>query len=257
MKNIYQKSSDRLNALNNAMTEIQKFALPIETKFDIATLSIDSIVVSSDISGGDFYDIFEATDDVVFWIGDVAGHGVMASIIMLMIQSFFNSCFKACDLMHPGVTADLKLMYDSLNMIYYDEVIRKLGNPHPSTLLLCKYSNNVLRVIGQHEYILLKRNGSVTPIDTKQFGVPFGLERDISPHTHEYAITLCSGDDLLFYTDGITEALNNDHEEFGLDRLVDSFTKSQTINTIMGDVNRWQSREKQLDDTTLLHIRVL
>ena len=182
----------------------------------------------------------------------------MSSIIMSTLQSYFNSCFKACELVHPDMPVDIKLMYDMLNMIYYDETIRKIGFQYPTSLILCKYHNGELQMIGQHEDVLIKRKDTknITNIDTKSLGIPFGLERDIRPYTKVASLALNEGDELLFYTDGITESENKKKEQFGVGRLSLMFYKSKTINTIVDEVRDWSSDE-QLDDVTLLHIKVL
>src|SRR5258707_6138566 len=88
------------------------------------------------------------------------------------------------------------------------------------TLSLLHYHDKVVTISGQHEEVLVVRgDGVLERHDTLNLGFPLGLEEDISSFIGEATVPLCSGDVMVAYTDGITEAVNDAGVAFGLERL--------------------------------------
>jgi len=73
-------------------------------------------------------------------------------------------------------------------------------------------------------------------------------------------ITLRPGETLLLYTDGVTEAMNGDCEEYGMDRLRQCLEKvldqppDRVVEAVLKDVARFQGEARQADDLTLLAV---
>jgi phosphoserine phosphatase RsbU/P len=67
--------------------------------------------------------------------------------------------------------------------------------------------------------IVCRKDGRVQVKDTNDLGMFVGFEPDISRFVHEFKVALDSGDTMVLYTDGVTEAVNGKDEEFGLKRL--------------------------------------
>ena len=252
----------RLQTIENTTKEIQKFAMSNKSSFIINNIYIDAVLIPSGKCGGDFYDTYSNVHgETIFWIGDVAGHGLMSSIIMSLIQASINTYIRAMDWDSNNNFMDLKVMYDTLNTIYYDEMVRKFDYTYPTSLVICKIKHGKLSFIGQHEKFLIKTKkynsleNTVLVKNTMELGVPFGIQRDLSAYTHVDSLVVHEGDDLLFFTDGITESKNSDGELYGVDRLVEAFELSKSINSIIGDLDAWSS-EAEEDDKTLLHLKI-
>ncbi len=91
------------------------------------------------------------------------------------------------------------------------------------TLSLIDYRDRTATIVGQHESVIICRaNGQMEVQDTKDLGMFVGFEPDISRFVGEVRVKLASGDVMVLYTDGVTEALNGKNEEFGLPRLCDA-----------------------------------
>lgn len=83
-------------------------------------------------------------------------------------------------------------------------------------------------------------------------GLPLGISESIFGETE---IKLSSGDKLLFYSDGVTEAMNKSEEEFGTERLIELVRmKSLTVNDVINKVKEYTAGHPQSDDITVVMI---
>src|SRR5262249_56192719 len=85
---------------------------------------------------------------------------------------------------------------------------------------LLTYAQGQVRISGQHEEaIIVRHGGAIERIDTLDLGFPLGLEADIAGFVRHISVALQSGDGVVLYTDGITEAADMRHRLYGIDRL--------------------------------------
>ncbi|MBF2086589.1 SpoIIE family protein phosphatase [Thermoleptolyngbya sp. C42_A2020_037] len=88
------------------------------------------------------------------------------------------------------------------------------------TLALLDYESGSIRLSGQHEEMLVVRDGGVVErIDTIDLGFPVGLVSEITDFVNQTEVKLNPGDGVVLYTDGITEAADLDRNLYGLERL--------------------------------------
>jgi sigma-B regulation protein RsbU (phosphoserine phosphatase) len=127
-----------------------------------------------------------------------------------------------------------------------------------------EYETGLLRLSGQHEELIIVRaNGTVEQIDTFDLGFPLGLELDISQFVAEAQIQFAPGDIAVLYTDGITEAMNPDKEQYGLDRIQNVVvahrqeSAAQIRQALIDDLKRWIHTQQVFDDITLLVLKQL
>jgi sigma-B regulation protein RsbU (phosphoserine phosphatase) len=113
---------------------------------------------------------------------------------------------------------------------------------------------------GHNPPYILKRNGQVEALPNSKdamVGAVDGLEY------HEDSLTLNQGDTLVMYTDGVTEAMNLQNEEFGEGRLEDTLAEvtlyncQQIIEAIKADVAAFAGEANQSDDITVLALKRL
>jgi serine phosphatase RsbU (regulator of sigma subunit) len=94
----------------------------------------------------------------------------------------------------------------------------------------------------------------------KTGGIALGINRQIE--LREASIDLLPGDTLVLYTDGITEAINDRNELFGLERLVQTIRSNGTLSSkdliekIQNDVMRFADGKAQFDDITLMVLKI-
>ena len=155
-----------------------------------------------------------------------------------------------------------------LNQVLYDNT-QRMGIDKSLTLMLLDYtpadtnqSGGKIRVSGQHEeLILVRRGGEIERIDTLDLGFPLALEADITNFIQYIDIELTPGDGLVLYTDGITEAENQDGKQYEMDGLFAVISQqwshpAQIIKTaIIDDVKQHIGDHTIFDDITLLVIK--
>ena len=232
-------------------SEIQKNLLPKETpKFD--DFNFEAKIRPASELGGDGYNFIETKNKLYIYIGDVTGHGITAALIMAIITSMlgiFAGVLPSAKDIIVATNAALKkyvksAMYMTLVMLSYD-----------------KESKKISYVGAGHEHILVYRKDSGQINDIISGGTALGMIEDVSKTAQEKDIVLNSGDMIVLYTDGITEARNSSQELYGLERLKQSlFEYAQTYSAtgvahhISEDLAGFVGDESQLDDITLLVI---
>ncbi|OAD20833.1 Protein phosphatase 2C-related domain protein, partial [Candidatus Thiomargarita nelsonii] len=184
----------------------------------VAHLDIAGFMKPAEEVGGDYYDVLQHHGRLLFGIGDATGHGLESGMLALMTQSAVRT------LLENGETDWTKFL-NSINGMIYKNVHERLSIDKNITLSLLEYqplssgeTGGVLRVSGQHEDIIVVQNGQMELIDTTDLGVPVGFLDDIAKHVGQTEVALNTGDVVVLYTDGITEAENIEQEEYGIER---------------------------------------
>ncbi len=166
---------------------------------------------------GDFY--FTHRHGRTLWvvIGDVAGKGIKAAVIMAMIQEELEDSIVSCAMENndPSVT-----------MTRLDLFLRRLlPSNRFATVAIAQIRDDGRLIVanGGHPPLLIaRRDGSIESIDST--GPVVGLLP--SPHWRSITMPFNRGDTLLAYTDGVTEARSDNDEEFGLERLRRTFSEA-------------------------------
>jgi len=188
-------------------------------------------------------------------IGDVAGHGLPAGLVMLMIQSIVSATVHTESNLSPAQA------WATLNAVLTENIRERLHQDEHATLSLLRYEQSGrLRIAGGHEDVLVYRQESGTCDVITTPGVWAGVFSDLNDAAaEEVECALSPGDVLLLYTDGILEAANDDGEHFEVERL-QAVLKQQAASSveqirdaILKEVRQWMA--VQDDDITLLVAR--
>jgi len=236
---------------NEIASRVQAAILPGEV--DVEGLAISALMLPAEVVGGDYYDIIPVEDGCWLAIGDVAGHGLSAGVIMLMIQSAVQSLVRLSPRANP------KDLVCALNSALYENIRNRMKQDEHVTFCLARYSPDGRVVFaGAHENILICRaNGQCDSVPPN--GVWLGILEDISTVTPETALQLGPGDLMLMFSDGVIEAADGERKRFGFDRLRELLianrerSPQEVRDTIVDAVVRWGGRPN--DDVTLLVVR--
>ena len=247
-----QAENTRLGAEVEVSRRLQQMLLPKEYELEqIDGLEISGFMEPATEVGGDYYDVLACNGTVKIGIGDATGHGLESGVLTLMVQTAVRT------LLENNETDPTKFM-DVLNRTIYNN-IKRMNSDKNITLALLDYRDGKLRASGQHEEILVFRaNGNIERIDTIDLGFPLGIEADITDFVCDTHIELNSGDLVVLYTDGITEAENSNGEFYGLDRLCEIVERNahrsarQIREIAIEDVRAYIGSHKVYDDITLL-----
>ncbi|VXD13005.1 Protein serine/threonine phosphatase with extracellular sensor [Planktothrix serta PCC 8927] len=253
----------RMSAELQVTRQLQKMILPNERELaEIVHLDIAGYMEPADEVGGDYYDVMYNNGMVKIGIGDVTGHGLESGVLMLMVQTAVRT------LITNNETDPIHFL-TTLNRVIYDNVQRMRSDKN-LTFSLIDYYNGVLSICGQHEEMIVVRSHSksdpedhpvIERVDTMDLGFPIGLEADITDFIGSVNIKLNSGDGVVLYTDGITEAENDQGQFYSLERLCEivkqnwHLTAAEIRQGVINDVRSHIGKHKVYDDITLIVLK--
>lgn len=245
----------RMSAELDVTRRLQQMILPKQEELElIEGLEIAGFMEPADEVGGDYYDILNHGGKVTIGIGDVTGHGLESGVLMIMAQTAIRT------LLSHNETDQVKLL-QTVNQTLFDNVERMNSNKNMSLSLL-QYQDNTLCLSGQHEEVILVRSsGEVERIDTIDLGFPIGLEAHINDFLASTEIQLNSGDVVVLYTDGITEAFDMNEDQYGIEPLIEvvALNREQSAaeikQAVINDLRRYIGEQKVFDDITLVVIK--
>jgi sigma-B regulation protein RsbU (phosphoserine phosphatase) len=256
---ILKAENVRMGAELDVSRRIQHMVLPTAGELaGIGGLDVATYMESATEVGGDYYDIVAGENGRVrIGIGDVTGHGLESGVVMLMTQSAVRTMMASDE-------SDAVRALDILNRAIYQNV-QRMGSDKNLTLALLDYrpgsggSPSHLRLSGQHETVVIARDGGrVEVIDTVDLGLPLGLVDDIRPFVNEVTIPLGARDTVVLYTDGITEATDENDRLYGLERLCEVVgahwreSSAAIKDSVIADVKAHVGAQPLYDDLTLV-----
>src|SRR5215471_3283871 len=227
--------------------DIQQALLPkggrVGTFFTLAAASIPCRSI-----GGDFYDYVDLPDGSFgFALGDVAGKGPPAALLSAMMQGIFAAQAAASDTPCQTITrVNLALYKRGIESRF---VTLMYGTLEPDgRLTYCNAGHNPPLVVGKSGVRLLETGGPIVGLfEWATF--------------EEETVTLSPGDWLIVFSDGVSEALSADGEEFGEQRIITAAEKYQNLappeflQAIFADVRAFTKGAPQSDDITALILR--
>lgn len=193
-------------------SRIQTSVLP--RSMDVPGLQCAARMVTATAVGGDYYELLPVPGGCWIGIGDVAGHGLQAGLVMLQVQSTIEA------LVLSDADAEPKDLLVTANRVMFENVRHRAGIDTHTTLSLMRYHvDGRIVSAGAHEEALVWRATSGRCERIPIQGTWLGVIEDIGPVTVQTAYALAPGDLLVLYTDGAIEAQGERGEMFGLDRV--------------------------------------
>lgn len=226
--------------------KVQSSILPKNKTY--GNIDINGIYLPSSNVSGDLYDIIKIDDDkYAFYIADVMGHGVKASIMTMFIKVTMSSIFER----HPDFSSSEALL--KLRNKFYDLDI-DTSQYFTAWLGIFDFANKSLTYsnAGHNCPPIIYRE----EVDNCEYLQANGrmISNIIEPDVYnEVKICLKDDDKFLFFTDGAVEATDSNKKEYGIERLRDSFCKHRDLDKIYKEIEDfiWGERE---DDLTLVMI---
>jgi sigma-B regulation protein RsbU (phosphoserine phosphatase) len=235
------------------VADIQRSLLPKELP-DIPNLKLAAHYQTSRRAGGDYYDFFPLPSGQ--WgilIADVSGHGTPAAVLMAITHSIAHSYpgpptppAKMLDYVNRHLASRYSIQSDTFVTAFYG-----IFDPATRTITYACAGHNPPRC---------KRcaGGGISALVGLD-GIPLGIEAN--HHYRERTEQLQPGDQVIFYTDGITEATNAASEMFGverLDRVLGGCREeaSDLLAAVLGALEVFTAGKAPMDDQTLLVAKV-
>lgn len=245
-KRVYERD------LNNAR-EVQRVLLP-ETDPEVPGFRISGVNLSARIISGDYYDFIRVADGKFgVAIADVSGKGVAAGLLMAMCRS----TLRAVGIGELSPTRALA----AVNRLLYPDIREDMFISF-SYAILDEKSGSVTHARAGHDPALLYRRATATVERLRPPGLALGIDAGtvFERATRDETLELSPGDCILFYTDGVREALNDQEEEFGLDRMSEAFRDAAplgaaaVISQMRETLAMFTDDGPQMDDITLVAI---
>ena len=234
--------------------DIQRILLPSEAPaikgFEISGINAPARQVS-----GDYFDYIQVDEERLgVAIADVSGKGVPASLIMAICRSVL----RAEAARNPSPADVLR----KVNRQLYPDIKEDMFISMAYLILNYRSDEITLARAGHDAPLLYKRRSeTVTPIKSPGMVVGIDSGNVFDRLTTDFAVPLERDDCLVLYTDGVTETLNAEGDEFGLERMMQSVRASATygaqaiVRKIIDDVRDFTGSVPQNDDITLIAIR--
>ena len=243
-------SRDKLVALQNELDvarKMQQSILPTRFPRGADYQSFGGMAPALDV-GGDFYDVMRLENDCIgLAIADVSGKGVPAALFMMSSRTLLKGA--AIGSQQPGaVLREVNdLLCEDNDAMMFVTLLYAVYDPATGEVT---YANG-----GHNTPLILHADGTSTELPLTG-GVALGVMDDMD--FEQGSITLAPGDALVLYTDGVTEAMNGEHEELGMERLQEilaatSSRSPEEINrSIFNGIRAFAGGAPQSDDITCL-----
>lgn len=249
----------RLEREMELAAEMQRSLLPAKLPV-YSDFRFDSYLAPARHVGGDLFDVRPVDEEhVAFLIADVADKGVHAALLMAVTRTlFYQEAMRSLSprdvvyAVHAGLIAiggavgEEGYGMDAFVTAFY--------------AVLHRPSGRLTYVRAAHDRPLLAHPGQ-PPVPLSGDGRFLGMIEDLT--LGEYEITLRSGDRLLLYSDGATDARNEADESYGVERLKQALVaageceKEKVMAYLVRDLNDWRGGAPAFDDVTMLLVQAI
>ncbi|MBV9492503.1 MAG: SpoIIE family protein phosphatase [Verrucomicrobia bacterium] len=255
---VYSEASEkrRIDRDLDVARDIQRILLPNGSP-EIGGYEVAGINIPASHVSGDYYDYVRVDDrHLGIVIADVSGKGVPASLIMAMCRSVLRSLAQSSD--------SAAVVLRQVNRQLYPDIKEDMFISM-AYLIVEKGGNEVVLARAGHDAPLLYRHRDRTVTKVNPPGMALGIDSGsvFDRVTGDLCLRLEEGDCFVFYTDGVTEALDVNGIEFGIKRLMDVVQASApagapaVVDRVTTEVKDFVGNFPQTDDITLIALRKL
>lgn len=266
-----EKAQTELDIQEKLAEDLQKALLPIQQELMDEHFDIAGIMQTADSVGGDYYDYIKKGDDRWFIIGDVTGHGLSSAVVMLCLKFATSMTIHLSEILSPNKVLRTVNYWVNLIKSRFDGELKKKT---ATFLVLHVDSEGVVEYAGNHPDMLVydSQTQKLRKAPSHQGYLSIGLLNDtaydnmLMQTADHRRFVLNSGDKILLYTDGITEAriseqpveINGKQVEclFEEEGLMDLFHQHsvQNVRHIVNEIIDYSNNLIVDDDITLLAI---
>ncbi|WP_372370966.1 SpoIIE family protein phosphatase [Candidatus Uabimicrobium sp. HlEnr_7] len=243
------REKERIEQEISIAAKIQSGLLP-KTLPEIQGINVYGKMIPARQVGGDYYDFITHAENetLSIVIGDVSGKGVPAGLVMVMARLILHHFLYNSQLSTKEILLET-------NSILKD-------NTEPfifMSMLLVHWNNKTQKLVytgAGHENLITIR-GDTAPEATPAGGVVLGVKDNITDFLEEKELQLNAGDKVVFYTDGVTDAMSPTGDMLEMDGLLEIINHHRDKNPqdmvygILEDLESFMKDQEQHDDITL------
>lgn len=241
----------RIQAQLEIARTVQLELLP-DSDPEIANFDISAYVFPTEEVSGDYYDwVAMYEDQVGIIVADAVGKGVPAALLMAFLRASLRSCVQIGYAPHIALSKVSNLLWDSVEE---HQFITSIYGILDSTNRTFVFSN-----AGHNPPLLIKPDGKYRFVEYGD--LPLGMFQENRYHQH--FIRFEKGQVMVLYTDGITEAANEDGDEYGQERFANRVLEGihlpakKLIDHVRKGVADFTDRKFLDDDGTLFVVKAL
>ena len=229
--------------------DIQMSLVPSKVSGLADSLNISGILKPAKFVGGDLYDYYVRDNKLIFCIGDIAGKGVPAAMLMSIAHSLFRTLSAHSDQPERIMRELNRSMSDNNPDIMFITMFLGVLDLKTGTVTYCNAGHNPP---------ILIQSGKAKYMDNAD-NLLLGVEMEAEYTSKNFILN--NGDTLFLYTDGLTEAENSQKVLFGEQNALDvankfgKMTADEQINNMCAAVKHFVGPADQSDDITMLAIR--
>ena len=237
---------ERINAELDIATKIQASALPTEA-IENNYFIVNGYSKPAKEVGGDFFDYYQIDDEnLAIIIGDASGKGVPAAILAMITQVIIKQL--------------LKQYHDPSQVLYHLNNLLSEKNSESMFLTLWlgiynKTTNELIFSNAGHNPPIIKEKGGFKYMKIDS-GLVVGIMEDFDYVCERTTLS----EEIIIYTDGITDANNEDNEMYGEERLLNFFNENKSdndpIKPLLDNISDFTQNAEQYDDMTLLYLKI-
>ena len=248
---IITKEREKINSELSVAKSIQSSSLPniFPPYPDIKEFDILASMDPAKEVGGDFYDFYfiDKNGNFLFLIADVSGKGIPAALFMMTTKTLINNMFL--------LNCEPQKLINVINKKICEHNKEGLFITMFSGIVNIKTGKAYFVNCGHNKPLIRHKNGEFEYYDIDN-NLPLGVFEDTKFNIVE--TNLQKGDIIFAYTDGITEAVNEEEQMYGEERLKESLNnvKTDDINEIVSNVKQnlktYTAEAEQSDDITMI-----
>ena len=258
---LLEEAAYKLNRINFELEDeletarrIQEGLMPTQLP-DLVNLKSAAVYIPTGIVGGDLYDIIITPHQkIAVLIFDVSGHGIPAALIGAMAKMLFAHFIEKTESPAEVFREVNKQLCHFIQTEQYLTAFLGFIDPIKNCMVYSRAGH-------VPPLIYNSRNGRILRLDSKGFFIGHSALLNIAEYW-DCMVQLDSGDKILFYTDGLTEGVNEHHELYGGERLIEVFQQcgssdvQNIVDLIVADQASFRNGTPLRDDFTMLCIEM-
>ncbi len=233
---------------------IQEGLLPAKSP-KIPGLDVSGIMIPARTVGGDYFDFIQLDPHrLLVVVGDVSGKGMSAALYMSKVQGMIQLASRIYTSPKDILVEVNQRIYEGISRRSFITMVIALFDMKKRRVRLCRAG---------HPQPLGTLRGKHLLIKTKGIGLGLEKGRVFEKELQELSKPLIKGSTYLFYSDGITEAMNGRREEYGDERVVKIFERTASRPAIdiqqllLRDVEKFRGSAEQNDDITVVAVKIV
>lgn len=251
-----EKEAERLSHELDAAREIQATLLPPKIP-QIAGFDTFPFYRSAKEVGGDYYDFFPVDRErLAIIVADVSGKGIPGSMVMAQTRTLLRMLAPECGSAAETLRRTNYLISREIKRGMFVTAFFTILNVRTKELTACSAGHNPM-------VIFRERTGQCELVNPS--GIALGFDRGpvFDRTLQEVSVQLDMGDRIVLYTDGVVEAMNERHEEYGDERLYKFIAEharmrsKDFVTALVRDLDAHKGEAEQHDDITIATTRVV